>query len=137
MINFDINVQNQLILAAMDDFTPNSALPNYKGGQFGENSGEWKSAVIDFIYYSMENNLIIALSGYEGYHLLGPDQIRCILMDGDVINGFDVSYLWDIIHFTGSPKLKRLLCQLKLGNWEAVNSNLCMELEIALKSSIK
>ena len=36
MLEFNIDIQKQLISAALDDFTPNSAFPNLHGGQFGD-----------------------------------------------------------------------------------------------------
>jgi len=41
--------QQQLIVGSLDDFTPNAALPNYIGGQFGRQVEAWKGAVIDFL----------------------------------------------------------------------------------------
>ena len=40
----EIAFQRQLIIASLDDFTPNAALPNVHGGQYGLSVELWKSA---------------------------------------------------------------------------------------------
>jgi hypothetical protein len=128
MVTFDIDIQRQLICAALDDFSANAALPNVLGGQYGATSDAWRQLVMQFICDAVKAGIIVALPGKEGYDLKSADELRDLLSHGDINNGLDASLLWDVIHFAGTKVLRDILSSYQLDNWNAMNSALSLEL---------
>jgi hypothetical protein len=132
MLDFNIHVQRQLIVAALDDFTPNGALPKVLGGQYGDSASLWREAVIDLVQDLLGKGLIKPLPGRQEYHLMSTSEIEGILRNGDRRNGFDVSLVWNVIVFQGTPKLRAVLDKAGLATWASLDSDLCQELGIEL-----
>ncbi|MEH6461365.1 hypothetical protein, partial [Chitinimonas sp. JJ19] len=82
MLNFDAAFQSQVIVAALDDFTPNAVLPNLHGGQYGDSPGAWREAVIEFIRSMLSAGLIAPLPGRGGYDSKNTQEICEILLFG-------------------------------------------------------
>ncbi|SOZ09867.1 conserved protein of unknown function (plasmid) [Cupriavidus taiwanensis] len=117
-----IDYQRQLIFAGLEDFTPNSALPNVLGGQYGTNPVAWRQAVIDFICRNVAADLLEIVS-YPGKPTeMGAPRVRALLISGDESRGLDENIIWDAIYFTGTTKLKSRLKSFGLLSWDALNA---------------
>ncbi len=53
----EIAYQRQLIVASLDDFTPNAALSHVHGGQHGPNVELWKYSVVNFLWINVKCGL--------------------------------------------------------------------------------
>ena len=132
MIDFDLEVQKQVISAGLDDFSPNAMLPATHGGQFGATPAAWRNAVIALICSMLDAGLIVPNSGMGNYHEKSTSQIADLLTHGDADNGLDRDVVCDAVHFFGTPKLLALLQMLELDNWEALQCGLSAALGGAL-----
>jgi len=112
--------QQQLIVANLDDFTPNAALPNYLGGQFGSQAEAWKHAVIDFLCVNVKCGLIEATHKPEIAERRDVSMLRKLLNDGDEKNHMPVDVLWNTLYFNGTKKLSEFLDEEIMRTWEAV-----------------
>ncbi|MGB8842194.1 MAG: hypothetical protein WCC64_14130 [Aliidongia sp.] len=112
--------QRQLILACLDDFTPNSTLQDYVGGQFGNDTHLWRSAVIDFIYQNMKRDLIMVLPCQQQYSEKNCNEIKELLLNGDRDNGIELLVVWNILYFQGTEKLKKITNHFCLDNWNSL-----------------
>jgi hypothetical protein len=112
--------QQQLIVASLDDFTPNAALPNYLGGQFGAQAEAWKCGVIDFLCINVKCGLIEATHRPEVADRRDVLALRKLLKDGDEKNHMPVDILWNALYFNGTVKLSALLDKEGMRTWEAV-----------------
>ena len=121
-----------MITASLDDFSPNSVLPNTCGGQYGSSPEIWRRAVIQFVRQMLAAGFITPIYCREGYHLMRSDEICRLLEYGDCINGLDVELIWDVLYFGGTPKLTEFLKENNLGSWEALNGELSQSLGKAL-----
>lgn len=134
MISFPANdYQQQLIVASLDDFTPNAALPNFMGGQFGPTPESWKQEVIAFLCANIECGLIEATHRPEIATDRDIHALRSLLTEGDVENDIPVDILWNALYFNGTDKLKVMLEAVNMRCWEAVtlgpNLHLIADLE--------
>lgn len=132
MLEFDNELQKQIITASLDDFSPNSALSNTHGGQDGNTPHIWREAVLEFIHDMLIAGLIAPLPGQENYQKKSAEEIVKMLRSGDAENGFDAEFTWNVIYFTGTEKLSQLLQDLKLNSWESMNFGLSLPLGKAL-----
>jgi hypothetical protein len=132
MIQFDIEVQRQIVAFGLDDFSPNSMLPNVHGGQYGEAPDEWRRDVASLACCMLAAELIIPLPGIEKYQEKTSEEIMTLLLQGDPESGLDVDLIWDVMHFSGTPKLLELLRVYELNGWEAIHSELLLPLGEAL-----
>lgn len=128
MKNFDIYIQKTLIYSTLDDFTPNGALAEYLGGQFGDNFEEWSEAVIEFITTLWRLELICVIPGLDFYKALNSEQIEFLLRNGDKVRNFSAHAMWDIICFYGTPKLREIINSCGLYGWDALEADLCPRL---------
>lgn len=112
--------QQQLIVAALDDFTPNAALPNFFGGQYGSNPEAWKQAVLDFLCINLKCGLIDATHRPEISHRRDVQALRDILTQGDMENGLPADIIWDALYFNGTEKLIAMLEGVNMRTWDAV-----------------
>ena len=128
MIEFDIEVQRQIISFGLDDFSPNAMLPNVKGGQYGESPDEWRRDVVSLACCMLTAELIVPLPGIENYQEKTAQEITNFLLQGDPEGGLDVDLVWDVMHFAGTPKLLELLRVHELNGWQAMDSELSMPL---------
>lgn len=117
----EVDYQKQLILAGLDDFSPNAALPHVLGGQFGPNPGLWKQAVIDFLCINVRAGMLECIHRKEISGENGATFIRELLTLGDKKNQIDVEILWSILYFSATPRLDRVLEEFDLNNWGAIN----------------
>lgn len=132
MIQFDIDVQRQIIALGLDDFSPNAMLPHMHGGQFGGTPSEWRKSVVLLTCGMLAARLISSIPGLENYHEKNSDEIRALLQQADLKNDGDADLVWDVLHFCGSEKLLELLRKLELNNWEAMDAGLSQPLGKAL-----
>jgi hypothetical protein len=112
--------QRQLIVASLDDFSPNATLPNFQGGQFGEDPNSWRSAVVDFLCANLQCGLIEATHRPDITESRNVVALREVLAEGDEVRNIPVDILWDVLYFNGSEKLSELLERLNLRTWDAV-----------------
>lgn len=125
MIAFpEIDYQKQLVLAGLDDFSPNAVLPNVFGGQFGESSDEWRRAVIDFLCINVRVGFLECVHRKEILGEVGGLLLRDFLVFGDKGNNLDVELVWNILYFSSTPKLDRILELLGLNTWDAINQDI-------------
>lgn len=132
MIRFDIDIQRQVIALGLGDFSPNAMLPNVCGGQYGCAPEAWRKDVVAFVYCLLKAELIAPIAGIEGYQEKTAGELRKILQEGDMENGFDVDLVWDVIHFFGTPKLIKILRSCNLGEWGALTLELSASLQATL-----
>lgn len=116
-----ISYQRQLIYAALDDFTPISALSDYAGGPFGDNSMEWRHAVVEFLCVNLACGLL-KLNDYLGKpSIVDAKLVEGYLTNGDVSRGFNVDEIWNILYFVGTEKLTDNLARRNLLSWDAMD----------------
>jgi len=120
----EIDYQKQLVLAGLDDFSPNAVLPNVFGGQFGERPDEWRRAAIDFLCINVRVGFLECVNRKEILGEVGGLVLRDFLVFGDKENNLDVELIWNILYFSSTPKLDRILELLGLNNWDAINQNI-------------
>lgn len=121
MISFPASdYQRQLIVASLDDFTPNAALPNFLGGQFGPTPESWKQEVIAFLCANIECGLIEATHRPEIATRRDIHALRSLLTEGDDGNHIPVDILWNTLYFNGTDKLKVMLEAVNIRTWDAV-----------------
>lgn len=128
MIKFDIEVQQQIILFGLDDSSPNAMLPKIHGGQYGDTPLEWRKDVVSLAGSMLAAGIVTPLSGMEGYQVKSAEEVRGLLQEGDSENGFDVDLVWDVMHLSGTQKLRELLRMFELDSWEAMHSGLSQSL---------
>ncbi|MBJ9660670.1 hypothetical protein [Burkholderia gladioli] len=117
-----IDYQRQLIVASLDDFSPNATLPNYCGGQDGENPEIWRQAVVEFLCVNIELGFIEATHRPEIRAGCDVGKIESMLLNGDEAYGIDASVLWDVLYFNGTERLVDVVEKFNLRNWDCVNS---------------
>jgi hypothetical protein len=112
-----LDYQRQLIIASLDDFTPNSTLGGFCGGQYGANADCWRSAVINFLCKCFYFELIELThrSGINERHDVSA--LRNLLIYGDVENGMSVDVLWNALYFNGTKKLIEAVQSCGLHGW--------------------
>ncbi|WP_169746773.1 hypothetical protein [Paraburkholderia terrae] len=112
--------QRQLIVAALDDFTPNAVFPDFFGGQYGANPGVWKQAVMDFLCINLRCGLIEATHRPELSQRRDVRALEVLLTQGDIENGLPTDIVWDALYFNGTEKLNALLEGIGMRTWDAV-----------------
>ena len=127
MIDADLSSQITLIEACLDDFNPSSALPNKLGGEFGENTDEWRMSVINFITECMEKKLIKITNGCK-YKNMNANDVKKILIDGDEVGSIDKNTIFYAIYFTATEKLIDIVNDLNLLDWESMNKDINSDL---------
>ncbi|GJH25509.1 hypothetical protein [Caballeronia novacaledonica] len=131
--------QQQLIVAALDDFTPNAALPNYFGGQYGSNPEVWKQAVLAFLDINLRCGLIEATHRPELSQGSDRHVLEVLLTQGDADNGLPVDIVWDALYFNGTEELNLMLEGVNMRTWDSVslapNSRLIAELTSLYESN--
>jgi hypothetical protein len=132
MLDFGVNVQQQLIVAALDDFCANAALPHLYGGQFGDTPNLWRAAVVQFLSESLTAGLVEVLPGEVRYRQKGAIEICRLLTEGDIENGLSSDEVWQVIYFQGTEKLRGILKEFQLDNWDAMKTEVSMHLEQVL-----
>ena len=112
-----IDYQNQLIVASLDDFSPNATLPMYRGGQDGGNYDVWHQAVIEFLCVNIKFGFIEATHRPEiraGYDV---QKLENMLLNGDEVANMDASILWNVLYFNGTRKLIEAVEKFNLRTW--------------------
>jgi hypothetical protein len=128
MVNFDVNVQQQLIVAVLDDFCANAALPHLHGGQFGGTPDLWRASVVRFLDESLRAGLIEVLPTDSRHSQQSATEICRLLMDGKAEKGLAPALVWEAVYFQGTEKLRGILRELQLDNWEAMKMEVSMPL---------
>ncbi|WP_147432314.1 hypothetical protein [Pararobbsia silviterrae] len=127
-----IDYQQQLIFASLDDFTPNDALSNYLGGQFGWNTEIWRQAVIEFLCINIKCELIELTHHAIVMARSKSTSLKDLLIHGDPTNNISIDILWNALYFNGTSKLTKILEDLDMHNWNAIdqpkNQNLIYKL---------
>jgi hypothetical protein len=117
-----IEYQRQLIVASLDDFSPNSTLPNYLGGQYGLSSEIWRQAVVEFLCINVKCGFIEATHRPEIHTGYDIQQLEDMLLNGDRAKNIDSLILWNGLHFNGTTNLIEMVEKFDLRNWSCVNS---------------
>ncbi len=113
--------QRQLIVASLDDFTPNAVLPNFLGGQFGPTPENWRQEVIAFLCVNIECGLIEATHRPEIAAHRDIQALRALLTEGDIDKNIPVEILWNVLYFNGTDKLKGIIEAVNMRTWDAVS----------------
>ena len=132
MLIYDAALQEQLIYAVLDEFTPNDALPQLHGGEYGSTPELWRDTVIEFVRVMLEAGLIAPVGGEDGYADSSFEEIINMLRFGDPENGFDTESFWCVIQFFGTEKLRKLMGDLGLASWDKLHTELSPALKDAL-----
>ncbi|MCC8406005.1 hypothetical protein LJ655_29840 [Paraburkholderia sp. MMS20-SJTN17] len=130
----EIDYQKQLVVSGLDDFSPNAALSQVHGGQFGSMPELWRQAVVDFLRINVHVGLLEGthrkeISGEAGAHLL-----ENLLNFGDKANSLDAEILWNVLYFNASPKLAELLSNFHLDSWDALSQGVNGQFMESLKA---
>lgn len=135
MLDFDVNVQKQLVVAVLDDFCPNAALPHLHGGQFGSTPNLWRDAVVQFLSESLTTGLIEVLPTAQRYSQKSAAEVRRLLIEGDIENGLGLELVWQVIYFQGTGKLRAMLEECQLDSWDAMSAEVSQRLGRMLSGS--
>lgn len=133
MVKFPANdYQKQLIVASLDDFTPNAALPNFSGGQHGTNPKIWRRAVVEFLCVNLRCGLIEVTHRPEISKRRDVQLLKIILTQGDTERDLSADIIWDVLYFNGTRLLSVMLEDMNMSTWDALsappNSRLTAEL---------
>lgn len=131
MIFFNIDIQRQVIAAALDDFSPNAALPNLKGGPYGDSPDLWRQDVVEFITNMIQAGLLVPLPGNAGYEKMSAEELKSLLLN-EFIENSEAEIIWDALYLSATNKLIALVKKLQLYNWDAMHQLLCPQLGDAL-----
>jgi hypothetical protein len=129
-----LDLQRQLITASLDDFTPNAALPDFCGGQYGPEATQWRSAVVDFLCTSLRCGLIELTHKPDVSMKRDVNALKRLLLDGDAEKGLDSAVVWDALYFNGTQELVDLMEKFGLRSWESLNGKEHSGLAESLKS---
>lgn len=132
MLKFDIELQQQIISLSLDDSSPIAMLPNTCGGPHGDTPQMWRESVLEFICHMLDADFIAAIAGIEGYEKKSTGEISKLLRHGNDERGLDAELMWYTIYFAGTKKLDKLLRDLQMDCWEALNMGLSPSLGRAL-----
>ena len=116
-----IDYQNQLVVASLDDFSPNATLSAYLGGQDGGNYDVWHQAVIEFLCVNIKAGFIEATHRPEiraGYDV---QKLESMLLNGDGAKNMDSLTLWNVLYFNGTEKLIKSVEEFNLRSWNCAN----------------
>jgi hypothetical protein len=118
-----IDYQRQLIVASLDDFTPNSTLPNYLGGQDGGSHDAWRQAVVEFLCENARYGFIEATHRPEIHAGYDVQKLEDLLLNGDKAKNIDPLILWNILYFNGTERLIKAVERFGLRDWNYTNSD--------------
>ncbi|WP_413197064.1 hypothetical protein [Pararobbsia alpina] len=116
----EIDYQQQLLFASLDDFTPNAALPNYRGGQYGPDHDGWRRGVVDFICLNVACGLLVPTHRGDLVRNRGDDAIRNVLLHGDANAQMPVDTLWNALYFNATAALSSLVDRHNMRNWQSI-----------------
>lgn len=128
-----LDYQRQLIIAGLDDFTPNATLANFCGGQYGLEKDRWKSAVIEFICINFHCGLIELTHRPDMSRARDTKALKNLLILGDIENDVDTNILWDSLYFNGTQYLVDVLIKSNLYGWEFLRDDVNERLTDFLK----
>ncbi|WP_133117894.1 hypothetical protein [Burkholderia ubonensis] len=117
----EIDYQKQLIVSGLDDFSPNAALSQVLGGQFGSNSELWRQAVIEFLCINVRANLLECTNRKEISGDAGAILLRELLNFGDKKNNIDSEIIWNVLYFSATQNLECMLNKFQLNSWDSLN----------------
>lgn len=121
-----IDYQRQLIVASLDDFSPNGTLPNYCGGQDGLHDGVWRQAVIEFLCINTKLGFIEATHKKDICSSYDTKKLEILLISGGEVGGMDLSTVWNALYFNGTDNLISIVKKFNLHNWDsAISTNEC------------
>lgn len=129
----EIDYQKQLVVSGLDDFSPNAALSNVYGGQFGPTPGLWKQAVIDFLCINVRVGFLEGTHRKEISGETGAVLLNDLLNFGDKRNNIDPEILWNVLYFNATPKLAQVLSGFHLDSWDALNQGVNYQFIESLK----
>lgn len=115
-----LDYQRQLIIASLDDFTPNDTLVNFRGGQYGTDVKSWMAAVVDFLCAAVACGLIEVSHRPEISGKRDAGLLRTLLEQGDSERDIPRDVLWDVMYFNGTIVLVDIMTQFGLHSWDAV-----------------
>ena len=132
MLIFDTALQEQLIYAVLDEFTPESVVPQSHENEYDKTPILWREDVVEFITVMLKAGLIAPVGGEDGYADSSFEEIINMLRFGDPENGFDTESFWCVIQFFGTEKLRKLMGDLGLASWDKLHTELSPALKDAL-----
>ncbi|MEX3972022.1 hypothetical protein [Paraburkholderia caribensis] len=116
----EIAYQRQLIVASLDDFTPNATLSHVHGGQYGPNVQLWKNSVVNFLWINVRCGLLEGTHRKDISERKDSDFLKEILINGDPTIGLDAEILWNALYFNSTEKLDEMLDKFQLRDWGAL-----------------
>lgn len=127
-----LDYQRQLIIASLDDFTPNGTLTSFHGGQYGENAQAWRAAVTDFLCVALDSGLIEATHRKDISDKRDVGLLRYLLEQGESDRDISRDILWDVMYFNGTPLLVDIMLQCGLHSWDSLSAPESQDLALAL-----
>lgn len=134
MIPF-FHYQQQLVAATLDDFSANSALSGYAGGEYGATPDTWRAATIEFLFLNMKAGFIRVLPVQTIYAQSSPEDVRELLRNGDEARGRDATIVWNSVFFEATDTLRTLVRSRGLGSWESLQAGIDPLFEKDVKSA--
>jgi hypothetical protein len=129
----ELDYQKQLVVSAPDDFSPNAALSQLHGGQFGLTPELWKQAVVNFLCINVQSGLLEGTHRKEISGEAGANFLHNLLNFGDRKNNIDAEIFWNILYFNATPKLAQMLTSFHLDNWDVLGQRVDDRLMESLK----
>ncbi|WP_423761291.1 hypothetical protein [Burkholderia sp. NLJ2] len=120
----EIDYQKQLVVSGLDDFSPNGALSQVLGGQFGSTPELWRKAVIDFLCINVRVGMLECVHRKEISGESGAILLRELLDFGDRENNFDVEVIWNVLYFSATPELVAVLRKFNLNDWGSIGAGI-------------
>ncbi|AOB31667.1 hypothetical protein AKI39_14665 [Bordetella sp. H567] len=128
-----LDYQRQLIIASLDDFTPNDTLANFQGGQYGADVKAWRSAVTDFLCATLVCGLIQATHRREINDKRDVRLLRALLQQENLECDMPIDILWNVLYFHGTPLLVDIMTQCGLRSWDSLVAPESQELFMVLE----
>ena len=129
----EADYQKQLIVAALDDLSPNSALSHVHGGQFSPNSNLWRDAVVEFLYVNVKAELLEGTHRKDISGAAGAELLKNLLVGVGVEDTIDVEIIWNSLYFNATAKLAEFLHNFNLDNWGALKADVNKDFVTALR----
>lgn len=116
-MDHEVNYQEKLIYAGLDDFTPVATLPEVYCGEYGPQPQMWKKAALMFLFRNLVCNLIRVSPMQPQYRSFKPIQLIELLNQVSLAE-LSTSTDWVAMYFDGTEKLGGILDKHGLRSWD-------------------
>ena len=112
-------IQSELIYAALDEINAVS-INGFSLTDDESVKAVGKNLVADFIRLNMKSGLIEVSGTYKyGFEKLDGENLSAIFEDLSE-DRFFKAVIWDVLHFTGTEKLEKMLAEREMLAWDAL-----------------